>query len=691
MSKDVQHTGIGTLTDADSVTVDNGIVNVAIRLTEGAYDISWRDGDRISGAVGSVKLGDSIRRTSDYPRHEASIFEVEDALGRGTTVTVLHVEAGFPSLEQHFTVYERAPYVTIQIAAIGSGADMRSNYMAPLAVSNGKGGLVQIAGGGDELRAIRVPFDNDKWVRYESTPLLSGSAIESYEASAIYEPASRRGLVIGSLTHDTWKTGIRIAAEEGTASDAIAIEAFGGAAGELTRDSIAHGEVAGDRVYSPLLFIGSYADYRDGLEAFAQANAKLVPALDWQGGVPFGWNSWSAAADKLDYELYVSTSDFLRTLHAPGFHNEGVVYVNFDSFWTNLSEEQLEYAVAHVQANGQKAGIYWTPFTFWGHDASQEVEGTNGAYTYEDLLLRDREGNVLPSLDGGLSIDPTHPGNLLRTEYHLARFVDWGFEYAKLDFLGHGAVEGYHYDPAVRTGIQAYNFGMAAIRDKLAPERIGRPFHINLSIAPLFPYQYGHSRRISCDAFGLIGDTEYMLNALTYGWWMNDALYRYNDPDHTVLYQSFNQDATAHHEGRSRLTASVIAGTVLLLGDDYRNEEARQRAEAWLANEEVLRLARLGRTFVPLEGDADSGAAEIFTLRMFEDDSDSDVLYVAVFNYERDTVPEKAVSFERLGLADKEGGYRVRELWSGEGWTAAGELRLSLEAMEAKLIRIAIK
>ncbi|MFC4101511.1 alpha-galactosidase [Paenibacillus xanthanilyticus] len=686
MSKNGQNAGVGTVTDENSVTVNNGIVSVTVRLTEGTYEISWRNGDRIKGAEGKVKLKEALRGTTDYVRHEARISESEDALGRGITVTVLHEETGFPSLEQQFTVYEGEPYVSVRIAAIGSGAEARTNYMAPLAVQGSNGAEVRAAGGVEELRALRVPFDNDKWVRYESTPLLSGVAIESYEATAIYAPASRKGLVVGSLTHDTWKTGIRIAAEEGASSGAIALEAFGGASGELTRDSIPHGEVAGDRVNSPLLFIGSYADYRDGLEAFAQANAKLEPALDWAGGVPFGWNSWSAAADKLDYDLYVSTSDFLRTLHATGFHNDGVVYVNFDSFWTSLSEDQLQDAVAHVQANGQKAGIYWTPFTFWGHDASQAVEGTNGAYSYDDLLLRDREGSVLPSLDGGLSIDPTHPGNLLRTEYHLARFVDWGFEYVKLDFLGHGAVEGNHYDPAIRTGIQAYHFGMAAIRDRLAPERIGRPFHINLSIAPLFPYQYGHSRRISCDAFGLIGDTEYMLNALTYGWWMNDALYRYNDPDHTVLYKSFNQEATAHHEGRSRLTASVIAGTVMLLGDDYRNEEARKRAEAWLANEDVLRLARLGRTFAPVEGCANAGAADAFTLRTAE--GDSSVLYVAVFNYDQDAMAESTVSFERLGLTDKTGNYRVRELWSGEEWIAADELRLSLEAMEAKLVRI---
>lgn len=686
MSQHTRDTGIRTVIGPDAVEVDNGIVKIVIRLSVGDYELNWKNGDRITGAEGKIKLGESVRWTTDYSRHAASITEVDDALGRGTVVTVLHEQADCPSLEERFTVYESVPFVTIRIAALGGEAEVSTNFAAPLALTGARGGSISVADGEEGLRALRIPFDNDKWVRYESTP-LPGS-IESYEAAAIYAPASRRGLVIGSLTHDTWKTGIRIAGDAELAGEALELEAFGGAAGDMTRDTIAHGKVSGGTVASPLLFVGSYADYREGLEAYGQANAKLEPALDWPGGVPLGWNSWSAAADKLDYALYVSTSDFLRMLYAPGFHNDGVVYINFDSFWTSLTEEQLRDAVAHVQANGQKAGIYWTPFTFWGHDAGVVVEGTDGAYTYDDLLLRDRDGSVLPSLDGGLSIDPTHPGNLLRTDYHLSRFVEWGFEYVKLDFLGHGAVEGKHHDSAIQTGIQAYNFGMAVIRDRLAPQRIGRPFHINLSIAPLFPYQYGHSRRISCDAFGLIGDTEYMLNALTYGWWMNDSLYRYNDPDHTVLYKSFNQEATAYHEGRSRLTASVVAGTVLLLGDDYRNAEARRRAEAWLANEDVLRLARLGRTFVPVEGTSASGAAEAFMLSVVEDEAE--VMYVAVFNYDREAKADSAIAFDRLGLAETRHAYPVRELWSAEEGLAAGELRVSLEAMEAKLLRIVI-
>ncbi len=386
-----------------------------------------------------------------------------------------------------------------------------------------------------------MPFDNDKWVRYAAYTLPCET--ESYEASAIYRRESRQGIVVGSLTHELWKTGIRV---KGNASGQIEnLEVFGGAASELTRDSLPHGYVTGSKIVSPLVWLGFDTDYRDGLEAFGRANAVVAPALEWKEGVPFGWNSWSAAADQLDYDLYTATSNFFKT-DVPLFRNEDKVYVNFDSFWTNLSKQQIKDAVELVHSNGHKAGTYWTPFAFWGGPAEfdREVEGTEGRYTYKDLLLRDLEGEVLPDLDGGLAIDPTHPGTLQRIDWYTDRFIAEGFDYIKMDFMGHGALEGKHYDSAITTGMAAYHFGLSYLEERLSPERVGRPFFINLSIAPIFPHQFAHSRRVSCDAFGTLHDTEYMLNSLSHGWWLNDSVYRFNDPDHCVLYKSYNHEAT---------------------------------------------------------------------------------------------------------------------------------------------------
>ncbi|MFC4810376.1 alpha-galactosidase [Paenibacillus sp. GCM10023250] len=685
-----EQTRIAAAIGESALTIDNGALTLTVDLAAGTYGAVWREGASLAGAAAAFRLGGRLLSTETDYRTRAieggAVRGVEDALGRGVRATVRHEAAGLPIVRQHFTVYEAQPCFVASFeleAAGGAEAAVASNYMAPLSASSPAGALYAGPDGEREaLAVLRVPFDNDKWVRYEAVALPGAAA--SYEAAAVYEPASRRGVVLGSIRHDAWKTGLTLSSGSATAVASIAV--FGGAADELTRDSIPHGALSGRSIASPDIWIGAYADYRRGLEAFGRANAAIAPALPWTHGVPFGWNSWSAAADKLDYDLYASASDFLREMRAQGFHNDGVLYINFDSFWTNLTPEELERAVARVKSNGQKAGIYWTPFAFWGKDTGRAVEGTDGRYTCGELLLRDREGRLLPDLDGGLAIDPTHPGNLQRTAYHLNRFVEWGFDYVKLDFLGHGALEGRHYDASVQTGIQAYHVGMDNIRMLLDPVRIGRPFHINLSIAPLFPSIYGHSRRISCDAFGLLSDTEYMLNALTGAWWANDALYRFNDPDHTVLYKSFNQDPTGLHEGRSRLNASVVSGTVLLLGDDFRKPEARERASEWLPNAEVLAVAQLGRTFVPVEGHTGSSAADAFLLDMEEDGAR--VVLLAVFNFDKSSPAVKTIPLGRVVPGGDAVDWQVKELWSGAVSEARGELRVPLEAAESVLLKL---
>ena len=94
-------------------------------------------------------------------------------------------------------------------------------------------------------------------------------------------------------------------------------------------------------------------------------------------------------------------------------------------------------------------------------------------------------------------------------------------------------------------------------------------FFLSYSIAPLFPYQYAHARRISCDTADDIGETSYMLNSLNYGWWEDNTLYQFTDPDHI----SFAASAT---EARTRYNSAVICGTMMLLSDSYKNKGMRE-------------------------------------------------------------------------------------------------------------------
>ncbi|MFB9278249.1 alpha-galactosidase [Cohnella cellulosilytica] len=673
------------------VEADNGLARLRIDLEKGEF--AWSCGERFAWTDirGAFRWQGREYDTAMYDRHalKEEPRDIADGFGQGKQVTVVHDKAGLPGIEQHFYVYEQTPFFLMRTIVVGEPT-MKLNRI--VALRSAKLHWGQEADDAhreaEELRVLRIPYDNDKWVRYTAAALPLD--LESYEATALFRPGSRRGFVLGSVSHDVWKTGISVKAER--IDKLNGLELYAGAAGEMTRDTLPHGYVKGARIEAPLVFAGYYDDYRDGLEAYGRANALVEAPLRWEGGVPFGWNSWSAAMSTLDYELYTSTSDFLAAEAQPlGFKNEETLYINFDAFWNRLSAEEMEDALRRVRRNGHKPGTYWTPFAFWGSPAqfAQSVEGTDGKYTYADILLRDHEGEIVADIAGGLAIDPTHPGSLQRIDWFTGKMIADGFEYIKLDFMAHGALEGKHYAPDVTTGIAAYRYGLSYLAAKLSPEAAGRPIFVNLSIAPLFPYAFAHSRRISCDVFGRIGDTEYLLNSLAYGWWMNDCLYRFNDPDHTVLYKSFNQETTGWQEGRSRLTASVISGTVLLLGDDFRKEEAAERAKAWLSNRAVMDVARLGRTFRPIEAGVGDKAPDAFALLepAGERGASGAAAYVAVFNFDAKAGTRKTVSLERLGL---DGGkrYAAADLWEGTERVVAGELAAELEPAEAKLYRI---
>src|SRR5262249_47416540 len=153
-------------------------------------------------------------------------------------------------------------------------------------------------GPGADPRVLDVPFDNDEWVRFDSRALgnwdFTGT---SYELTTVYEASSRRGLVVGSVTHDFWKTGLYYDATKGrlrrlnvfggvpTADKPTQVGATYGKDG--THDIAKHGAMSGKKISGPTAFVGWFADWRDGLEAYGAANAVVAPPRAWLGAPPF--------------------------------------------------------------------------------------------------------------------------------------------------------------------------------------------------------------------------------------------------------------------------------------------------------------------------------------------------------------------------------------------------------------------
>ena len=567
---------------------------------------------------------------------------------------------GLPTMKQYFTLDQNDSFL-VRVEMVG--ANLSANWMAPVVVDTTGG--VDLGSYSDD-RALCVPFDNDGFVSYNAMPINNSST--SYEVGAFYDNTTRNGLVVGSVTHDVWKTGIYF---NGSNNKLNQMNVYGGATAPA--DVMPHGSITGNTISSPTMFVGFGSDWRQTMENYAAENTNFVPRLAWTNGVPFGWNSWGVIQQYLSYTDAIAVSDFFHTnLEQNGFVNQGTVYINLDAFWNNLNSFQLQSFVNHCHALGQKAGIYFGPFVWFGSTNAATntfVEGSTNIYRYSDLLLRDSNGNA-ESVDGGLALDPTHPADKDLIQYYINLYTNYGFDYIKLDFLSHGALEGVHYDPNVTTGIEAYNEGMSNVLNAIN----GRMF-ISESIAPLFPYQYADSRRIACDAqTSLIGNTAYTMNSVTYGWWLDD-LYQFNDPDIMV----FNGYGATTNENQSRLISGAVTG-IFLDGDDLTTSNGQQAAQTCLTNAAINVVARVGHTFTPVEGNTGTSAANIFVRQ------NGSTWCIAVFNYSS-SAANVTVDLNRAALPA--GNYVATNLWDGTISMVTGSFNVSLNAKQAKLFQLA--
>jgi alpha-galactosidase len=542
-----------------------------------------------------------------------------------------------------------------------------SNYMAPLVSAK-----VDIGVQG-ENRVLFVPFDNDAFVRYSSKSMSTTAVTNtSAEVTAIYDNTSRRGLVVGSVEHTDWKTGIKTKGLKNVLSE---FAVWGGYSEKaVTRDGIVHGTLSGASVKSPKIFVGLYDDWRTGLEDYGKANAIAEPryVFDWQKPTPFGWNSWGAIQDKLNLDKAKAVANFFAT-SLPKFRNDNTAYIDLDSYWDNLTGglngdySKLIDFVNTCKAKGLKAGIYWAPFVDWGK-SNRQIEGST--HNYQDTWTK--ANGAFHDFDGARAMDPTHPGTQQRIAFVIDKFKKCGFEMIKVDFIGHAAIEADSYfDPNVKTGMQAFRKGMEYLVDQLESKML-----VYVAISPsLATGRYAHSRRIACDAYSDISASEYTLNSTTYGWWQT-YIYNYIDADHLVF------KTESGGANRARFASGVINGT-LITGDDFSTTgQWTETAKTLLQKEEILDIARHGVAFKPVEGNADQSASEVFVNKIGE------YYYVAIINYGGKKSYD--ISLDRLDIP--QGQYAAKELFSGNSFfVATGSVKREVNAGDAAILRLGVR
>ncbi len=659
--------------------------------------------------------------TSTMSPTSVTIVDSQDEIGTGKIFTRVYTD-GTVNFTHTITAYDKVQYLVAQVTLtpVNSNDVVASNNIVAFATKTRSNPFDT-----SSVRMIWVPFDNDGHGRYQVKDL--NTEMVSHEVSCIYHASTKKGVVLGSIDHDKWKSGIKIKGAYNRYIDKI--ELLSGYTSDLTRDydwttnkAIPHGYVKGKEVKSARYLVGLFEDWRVGLESFGEACAAVVPPAPWDGGNPMGWSTWGVMQDHVNTPAVTETAQWIKSnLFDLGFHDKNdQTVISLDSFcedWGMTSAEisklgnkvfsEGTYREGIVKKEGlnMRLGMYGG-MVIWDWSFGSQVGGTGTgnipSYTWGDALLT-YQGRPHYLFQNGqyCAIDPTHPAFYYNMEYTLSRWAAMNVKYIKLDFINAGICEGDSwYNPEITTGKMAYNYGMQIIYE-LATKY---DMYILESMAPLFPYRWAHGRRSCCDRFSEIGESEYVMNAMTWGWW-TDRIYTVNDPDHLVLHKDGHRKGETEGENRARVTTGVCTGA-FLIGDSFSDkcvytndnghtkgdvvaypEESKVRALKMFGNAEINAYVRENTgSFRPLYGDKYSSSQQAAYVFMRDT---PDYVYVAAFNYNKYSMRNEVITFESLGL-ETSNVKEIKELWTGEMITPSNtSFSCQIPAADARIYRIA--
>lgn len=199
----------------DSLVVSNKYSKVIVNVKTGKVNYRFESGGSITNSVvyiDDIHVG-KITAT-DFNQHLTTTKGILDNTGKGVEITIKHIDKSHQLfLLQHIILYNVQPYLLLDVQAKNkpnNNFQLETRNISPFAILPSQNGKLFVPG--KESRILDMPFDNDNWVHVlerkwteENRTVVSGI---SYEMSSVYDNTTLNGIVVGSITHDFWKTGI---------------------------------------------------------------------------------------------------------------------------------------------------------------------------------------------------------------------------------------------------------------------------------------------------------------------------------------------------------------------------------------------------------------------------------------------------------------------------------------------------
>jgi len=379
-----------------------------------------------------------------------------------------------------------------------------------------------------------------------------------------------------------------------------------------------------------------------------------------------GWSSFSQQTISSNFLTQANMAAQSDALFASGLQTHGFNYINMDSGWQGSFDANgrpipnatifpnITALIAHIHANGQKAGIYWIPgVEYPAVLANSPILGT--PYHIQDILaVPYTAGNAFGAPGTSpyhYKIDFTKPGAQEYINSVVDLFASWGVDAIKLDAVTPGS---YSDDLSIdnRADVAAWAEAIA---------QSGRPIWFTISWALDQDYlsvwqQFANARRIEGD-IDCEGNCSTITNWAMASWrfydlvgWQNAAgpLVGWNDLDSLEVMNN-TTSGLSYEERRSVATLWAMANAPMYLGGDLTTLDAF--GKQLLTNDEVIAIDQSAHPAKQALG----GDTPVWV-----SDAGDGSYYVAVFNL--NAFPSRVVvPWNSLGFAHAS---RVRDVWN---------------------------
>ncbi|OPH60283.1 coagulation factor 5/8 type domain-containing protein [Paenibacillus ferrarius] len=669
------------------VTATNGALTITYDLSTGRGNLSsagitilanFYSDYAVSGNATRINSYDAAARTASW----TSIGS--DGYGTGGYKLTLtsNLNSG-STIVLNIYLYADIPYFLTDMQ-VQKGTSQTLDFLEPIASQN-----LAIAAGSNK-KVFTTPFTNNNDFGVAPVNAFGSFTGTSYWVTSVFDDTTKNGFVAGAATVKNWVSA-QYLAPASTAN------------GNLTGFSVYNngGKQSGTSVSSDKFFLGYYTDYRTGLEEFGAKYNVGEPHLTWSGGVPIGYNSWYALRfDDLTAENMYPLVDYV----ANNMQSKGYQYVNLDAGWENgdgdwtpnaakwpvkvAGENPMKSFTNYVHSKGLKAGTYINPFSVESNFLDTTIPNTS--YTFRQAVLRDTSGALKTTYIGTYALDTTHPGTQQYLRDSIQRYIDWGFDYIKADFLDFGLYEGNHYD-STKNGMQAYRLGMGILKDKVLAA--GRPIFIDESISPLLPAAFAHGRRLGCDTeLGVTGGgttyTGYERQAFNAAasWFSNGTIWQYNDGDMEMVDNLSGNGSNRYDKNQARLLTNAVA---LAGGHWLVSEQLSVVPDDKMdifRNSKLLQISQLGKAAKPVSMTNFYAGGEHSPSQLYLTDTNGDRI-VGLSNW-ANTGASMTVTFADLGLSATTP-YYVSDLYKGISLgTFTGSYTQSFADADATMIAI---